>query len=339
MEDVRVLTRIVTIDDIVPADNADRLEIAIVGGWRVVVAKGQFHAGDRAVFAEVDSLIPADNPAFGFSDGMVSQAKTVDGKKYVRIRTIRLRGNLSQGILFPLGNFPQLQGVADGEDISDILGILKYEPVDNSEAHIAGEFDQSVARKSDSERVQNLTKIFDSLRDDYQWVATEKLDGQSITIAKTDGKLRIFTRNKEVDVEGHKLFQVHPREFFERIIPEGWALQGELIGEGIQSNKLKVRGLDYRIFSVFADGNEVPLEKWHQMEELYSMAVPTLDINLEDFQDANALIQHVDGLESAYCPGVLAEGVVFHQVDGKTIPRLGRSTFKVISNAFLCEFD
>ena len=100
-----------------------------------------------------------------------------------------------------------------------------------------------------------------------------------------------------------------------------------------------MRGLDYRIFSVFADGDEVPLEKWHQMEELYSMAVPTLDINLEDFQDANALIQHVDGLESAYCPGVLAEGVVFHQVDGKTIPRLGRSTFKVISNAFLCEFD
>lgn len=339
MDDVRKLVRVVAVDDILPAANADRLELAVIGGWQVVVGKGQFAPGDKVVFAEVDSLIPADDPKFGFSGGLRSQAKDVDGVRYVRIRTVKLRGNLSQGIVFPLNNFPELVGVSEGVDISNQLGIIKYEPAPTGEAHIAGDFDLTVAHKSDSERVQNLVKDFDMLRDNYHWVATEKLDGQSITVAKTDGELRIFTRNKEVDTANHKLFSVHSRDWFERVIPEGWALQGELIGEGIQGNKLKVRGLDYRVFTVFDHGREVPRTTWLSAPKLAAMAVPELDINLTGFATAGELIDFVDGMKSAHNPDVLAEGVVFHEVNGTIVPRLGRSTFKVISNKFLCKFD
>lgn len=114
MDDVRKLVRVATVDDILPAANADRLELAVIGGWQVVVSKGQFAPGDKVVFAEVDSLIPADDPKFGFSDGLRSQAKDVDGVRYVRIRTVKLRSNLSQGIVFPLSNFPELVGVSEG---------------------------------------------------------------------------------------------------------------------------------------------------------------------------------------------------------------------------------
>jgi RNA ligase, DRB0094 family len=107
-EDIRKLVTIKTIDDILPIENADKIEVAVVGGWRVVVKKGEFQVGDNAVYFEIDSFLPADKGHFDFL--VERSSKTVKGpdgqehKGHV-LRTIRLRGVISQGLLMPVSQF------------------------------------------------------------------------------------------------------------------------------------------------------------------------------------------------------------------------------------------
>ena len=326
---VRKLTRIVTIDDIKPAVNADALEIAVIGGWHVVVQKDIFTKGDKAIYAEIDACIPVDDIRFDFNENIIKNASTVNGKKVLKVKTIKLRGNLSQGILFPLDNFPELHDTPVGEDISKQLGIFKFE--EELPVGVIGRFDSKIAHVSDSERVQNLQDFWDILLD-HEWVSTEKLDGTSTTIAHDGDTIRVFGRNTEVNVNGHRIFNVFSQEEFLENVPEGYALQGELIGPKIQSNKLKLDETNFRVFSVFYKGREVPRSEWSDW--VNTMAVPVFSIDPRDYT-VDELVEFVDGMKSTVNPNVLAEGVVFHEKNGEIIPELGRSTFKVISNKFL----
>lgn len=132
--EIRKLASIVTIDEILPAQNADRLEIAKVGGWQVVVGKDTFKAGDKAVFFEIDSQVPAlvaryglseGMLKFGLSEGMLKQAKNDEnGTLRLTIKTAKLRGNLSQGMLAPARAF-ELEHLPVGKDVTDLLNVTK----------------------------------------------------------------------------------------------------------------------------------------------------------------------------------------------------------------------
>lgn len=327
--DVRKLVKIVTIDDVMPAHNADALELVIVGGWQVVVRKDQnFKKGEKAVYAEIDSCIPVNDHRFNFGENIIKQASTVNDKKVLKVKTIKLRGNLSQGIVFPVENFG-FEDYKVGTDVTEELNIFKFNPPVS--VGVIGNFDSRVAQVSDSERIQNLTEVWDTICE-HKWVATEKIDGQSITIANDEGKVRLFGRNRELNPEGHNVFKVISSEEFLEKVPEGFALQGEFFGGKIQKNKLKIDGNDFKVFKVFENGREVPLDEWPQVA--VDMRVPILDIDPTKYT-VNELIELVDGMKSTITPNVLAEGVVFHETNGAIIPELGRSTFKVISNKFL----
>ena len=108
----RKLASIQRIKVLEPIANADAIERATVLGWQLVVKKGEFAVGDLCVYCEIDALLP-ERPEF------------LRPRKFL-IRTVRLRGQISQGICFPLDILPAGTLVAEGADVTGALGIVKY---------------------------------------------------------------------------------------------------------------------------------------------------------------------------------------------------------------------
>lgn len=331
---IRKLVSVQTIRDIIPANNADALEIAIINNWNVVVKKNVFTPGQKVLFFEIDSMIPFKDKRFGLPENQEKNAKTVNGEKFHVLKTVKLRGNISQGLIAPLDDFiNDGMELEEGVDLSEKLGVLKKE--DNVDSKISsgvsGKFDTRLARKSDSERIQNLFDHWDTIKS-HDWIATEKIDGSSLTIAKDyDGKIRLFSRNNEIFAEDHPIFNILGSDFFNNL-EKGTAVQGEIFGNKIQSNRLGINGVDFRAFSMFRNGNLVSVSEWPDF--VNDIRVPVLDVELPDTIDE--LISMVDGMKSTISPDRLAEGIVFHEKNGKTFKFLSdRSNFKVISNKFL----
>ena len=107
---VRQLAYVVTVDGIEELPGYDRVESAIIGGWRCIVPKGQFQVGDPGIYFEIDSRVPSDNPAFAFLE-----------KRNYKIKTQKMCKSISQGLLMHAEDFgwkamPAVLGVEDGTD-------------------------------------------------------------------------------------------------------------------------------------------------------------------------------------------------------------------------------
>lgn len=343
MEDIRELVAVRTIDNIIPIENADALEAAVVGGWQVVVGKGEFKKGEEAVYAEIDSLLPIENPAFAFlaSRGTVKVA----GKEYHRLRTIKLRGVYSQGLLVPLNKF---QDVPASGDLSSELEVLKYGDVleagtiegKSIPSDCLGVFPDMV-KKTDAERIQNLTKIWNVIKEQKVWTPTLKYDGSSTTFIRSEEGLRICSRNYELKVDENMPQYVLAKEAGILDLAVGTVIQAELYGEGIQKNRHHIKGKALAIFNIlqptiesgFTSLDYVPRNLWDQYfdDRLLKNAVAILDLELPDTPEE--AIQQVEGMK---IPGTsyLAEGVVWST--DRTLRGLkDRNCFKVINNKYL----
>lgn len=182
---MRKLASIQRISNIRPIPGADKIEVADVLGWSVVVGKGEFQVGDLAVYFEIDSFLSADNPAFAsFEDRFI----TWNGKRGMRLKTIRLRKQISQGLLMPIGKFPVLgppvRNGVEGEDVTDLLKIEKWEPAEEASSNSGGGSSMPFPHfifKTDQERVQNMMGRLPSLVD-HTFEVSIKLDGSSMTV-------------------------------------------------------------------------------------------------------------------------------------------------------------
>lgn len=116
----RMLAYIVTVDEIKPLEGYDRVEYARVHGWWCVVHKNELHVGDKAVYFEIDSLVNKDDKRFAF----------MEPKKY-RVKTQKMCKVVSQGLLLPLTEFPELNNFNVGDDVTKILGVTYYVKEDN----------------------------------------------------------------------------------------------------------------------------------------------------------------------------------------------------------------
>jgi len=160
MELDRKLATIRTIDAINPIDGADAIEVATVGGWKVVVKKGEFNVKDLAVYFEIDSWMPTELAPF-LSKG--KEPREYNGVKGERLRTVRLRKQLSQGLLLPIDALKLGTFVAtlsdDTNDVTELLGIQKWEPPFNAQlaGMCKGNF-PSFIPKTNEERIQNLSR-------------------------------------------------------------------------------------------------------------------------------------------------------------------------------------
>ena len=329
---MRKLATIRKIDEVRPIEGADAIECAIVGGWSVVIKKGEYQPGDLAVYCEIDSFIPHELAPF-LSKGQ--EPREYNQVKGARLRSIKLCGQLSQGLLLPI----TVTFFRDpGTDVTEALGIQKYEPP--VPAQLAGEIKglfPGFIPKTDQERVQNLTaELAEWKARNFTWEATEKLDGSSMTVYVRDGEGGVCSRNLELKQnEANSLWRVAIREqLVEKIRSTGLnlALQGELIGEGIQKNPYGIRGQDFYLYDVY----DIDAGRYYTSHQRLSLArelnikhVPVLDGAVKFTADTSALSL----LQSAEAKSVLnnkteREGIVFKCIECE-------ASFKVISNKFL----
>lgn len=328
----RELVRLVTIDDVKPVENADALDVVTVGGWNVVSQKGLYKPLEEAWYFEVDSLLPIDNPAFEFL--ATRGIKEIDGKKYHRLKTIKLRGQISQGLLVP---YTELN-VPDKWEVNaqEYLGVLKFDDTVLSKnignGDTAGSFPTKYGQKTDAERVQNLKPFWDEIKAD-SWIATEKIDGCSLSVFRDeDANFRVCSRNWEVK-DGDNLYWNTVRHYmhvFEMLMP-GEGIQAEIYGPGIQGNRLDVKEVRIGIFNFLRNGVTIPRMQWPT--HVYDYRVPSYHLTLpETIEDTIAL---ADGIKSLINYNKLAEGIVWTNFFGNSPHYLGRNCFKIISNNYL----
>ena len=325
------------ISEILPIEGADAIELAIVGGWKVVVAKNVGHkVNDMVIYCEVDSFLPIRDE---FEFLRKSSYKKMGDEEGFRLRTIKLRGQVSQGLIIPLNELLKYGVSADdvyeGLDVSGMLGIVKYEPPIPAElaGKVKGSF-PSFIPKTDEERVQNLTNEYEGWKGKTFYV-TEKLDGSSATFYFNDGVFGVCSRNLELlETEGNSFWRVARELDLENKMREfgiNISLQGELIGEGIQGNPYKIKGQTVRFFNLF----DIDLQQYHNLSMFGAVVknqfgletVPVLDKNFKLPDSVDELLNYADA-KSELNPNFDREGVVIRSLD-RTI------SFKVISNKFL----
>jgi RNA ligase (TIGR02306 family) len=344
---VRKLASVQRIIDIKPIPGADAIEVATVLGWHVVVKKGEFRVGDLCVYFEVDSLLPIRTD-FDFLAARGTKKTLVDGKSFegYRLKTVKLRGQVSQGLCLPVSIIDDgLDVWEEGTDVSTMLSVYKYEPP------MPGEL-QGIAKgnlpgdipKTDETRIQSFPEVLKRC-DGETFFVTEKLDGSSTTVFVEDGELNVCGRTVNWKRESDN-------SYWRAAIASGLddkkqeigkiVLQGELVGEAIQGNKLKIKGQKIFFYNAY-DRSEARYLNYKEFIALCAkLAIPIVPIVTSDF----SLVGHsVDSLvdyatrKSQMNGDVWAEGIVIRPLIEKKDPNLGRLSFKVINPNFLLKYD
>lgn len=340
---MRKLATIRKIDAIAPIEGADAIEVATVGGWKVVVKKNEFAGGDLAVYCEIDSWIPTKLAPF-LSKG--KEPRVFEGVAGERLKTIKLRGQLSQGLLLNLDDvIPETHSFAEGDDVSEYLNIKKWEMQIPAQlaGQVRGNFPTEIP-KTDQERAQNLVKEIASANEaGMKFEITEKLEGSSMTVYRIRGEFGVCSRNLDLKRDENNAFWAtaiaDDIDAKMQAIDEHWdfAIQGELIGPGIQGNIYKLSKPEFRVFDVYniQTGEYMkPAARRELIDRMGLKHVPVLVAggSLYDtlgISDIPQLLKFADGKSvMGDITGPLREGVVFKQVDGGM-------TFKVISNKYL----
>jgi RNA ligase (TIGR02306 family) len=328
---MRKLATIQRIIDLQPIPNADAIEVATIKGWKVVVKKNEFKINDFCVYCEIDSIMPE-----------ISEFEFLRERKF-RIKTMKLRGQISQGIAFPLSILnTETPPIVDDYDVTELLGVTLYEPIipEQLRGQIKRQFPTYLFPKTDEERIQNIPNILEEFKDDI-FYATEKIDGSSISIYKFKGETGICSRNMEFTNEDNSLYSKIAKELD---IPEKLklvnydiALQGELIGERVQGNKYNSKNT-----ILFYSGYNITDQKYLNFNELFTLlrelnleTVPLIGVaNLNDFGTTVEEIINFSKGFSFLNSKVMREGVVFRLVGSN-----GKVSFKAINPEFLLKYE
>lgn len=396
---MRKLASIAKIDKTEPIEGADKIEIAKLEdkAWKVVVGKGEFKPGDLVVYFEIDSALPADDGRYAFlHERCLKKFVAKSGKvlkEVVRIKTIKLRGVYSQGLVIHLDKFPEItERIVDvpqmgemfessvetreegdaktreselvpllGADVTSLLRVEHYDELTEAlrpqmGAHVMtadayGPFPSQYIPKTDEERIQNLTEYFDNPKmKDRKFEVTVKADGTSVTMfySPTIDALNPFgvcTRNlrlKPQTVDGKVPMpwlmaakygvEEKLKHWFETTQHE-YALQGELVGPGIQSNRDLLTEHEWRIFRIFDITASGFLDPARTARLCREFLIPHVTVIAEElcvfrsFKDVDEILKFAEGKTAR---GNEREGVVFKSDDGGPYV-----SFKAVSNKYL----
>ena len=331
------MRKLVTIEQVLekkPIEGADKIEAIRIRDWWVVSQKDTFQLGDRCLFHEVDSFLPI-RPEYEFLlKGSSKKRMIVDGKQVegIRLKTIKLRGQISQGLALPIHS-EYMQPV--GYDMTELLGVKLYEPP--MPAELAGKvkgFFPGFIPKTDEERIQNMSDILSN------YYVTEKLDGTLVTYYKKDGVFGVCSRNLEL-LEGETTqWKIAKKLDLATKLPDNFAIQGELIGEGIQKNPLKRTGQELFCFNAYNIANGIYLNFKDFIgfcDSLGIRTVPLINDNYSLPSTVDELLKFADG-KSMLNPESPREGIVIRpKVEMRYNNK--RLSFKVISNSYLLKND
>ena len=328
----RKLASIRRIANIQPIEGADAIVVATVDGWKVVVKKDEFKVGDLAVYLEIDSWVPHNLAPF-LSKGQ--EPREYNGVKGERLRTVKLRGQVSQGLLLSLESvkgplffvLPE-----EGVDVTEQLGIQKWEPEISPQlaGQVRGLFPTSLIPKTDQERIQNCFVDIES-KGDVTYEVTMKLDGTSCTIFRWEGELRVCSRNLELKVneENKDNTLVAMALKLGDKVKDGIALQGEVMGPGIQGNREGFKEHRFFVFDIFDIHEHEYLPPYARSNYCTRTEIDHVPVLGEEW----VAPESVDaGLALAEGPSIthkVREGLVWKCNDDPSF------SFKTISNQFL----
>jgi RNA ligase (TIGR02306 family) len=340
----RKLASIRRIANIQPIEGADAIVVATIDGWKVVVKKDEFNVGDLALYIEIDSWVPHDLAPF-LSKG--HEPREYNGVKGERLRTIKLRGQVSQGLLLNLNDtvvYKALLGSNDwyeGQDHTEQLGIQKWEaPIPAQlQGQAAGTFPTSLIPKTDQERIQNcfgeIQKKAKRFATEKVWNAetqtleehpvvlsadfaeptyevTMKLDGSSCTIFRWEGELRVCSRNLELKInEENKdnTFVAMALKFSESI-PDGFAFQGEVCGPAIQGNRENFKEHRFFVFDIFDIQKHEYLSPFARREMLQDLNAVSITKPMHHGEPSFPVPEHVPVLGTDWkAPNSVEEGL------------------------------
>lgn len=359
---VRKLASIQVITDLKPIEGKDRIVLATVLGWSVIVKKDEFNIGDKCIYIEIDSLLP-EKPEFEF----------LRNKKF-RIKTMKLGNTYSQGIVFPLSILPQNKTYQIGDDVTDILGIKKYDPQAEEELKLnkttkeIKKYPQFLMKwswfrklvlpskrqqrgfpmqisKTDEVRIQTIPEV---LKNKEPTVVTEKIDGQSLSAllvknktwyGKTKYEFILCSRNLRLwTKDNSNYWQMAEKYNLEKTLKnmigdnEWVAIQGECYGASIQSNPYKMNNKELRVFNViYPSGRLGSIEAKEICDKNNLLFVPILDVNYILPDTVDEMLKYATA-KSTINPNVLREGVVIRSMDGKY-------SFKAVSPEYLIKHE
>lgn len=358
---MRKLASIKTISDIIPIEGRDRIVLAIIDGWSVIVKKDEFKIGDKCVYVEIDSVLP-EKPEFEFLS-----------KNNYRIKTMKMAGVISQGICFPLSILPNREYELE-DDVTEIIGVKQYEKTMDKEVCVNETSPKikkypkflmkikwfrnlvlpkkqkkgfpSFISKTDETRIQNMPFI---LNDKREWIVTEKIDGQSGTFCLVRHKSRlpfmkdkfeyiVCSRNLRLGAKDNSSYwRVSDKYQIENALKNmigdrDWiALQGECIASNVQGNKYKVTEPDLYVFNlIYPTGrmNSLTAESICNQHGLKFVPIITTNYVLPD--TVNEVLDYAHGQSRLH--DTLREGLVFRSQDGK-------QSFKAVDPLFLLKHD
>lgn len=342
------LASIQKIINIKPIQGADNIELAFVLGWQVVIKKGEYKINDLITYIQIDTVVP-NIPEFEF----------LKERKF-RVKTIKLRKELSQGLIIPLpiGNWKE------GDDVTELLKINKYEKQNNNPLNLPkipktwykkmlyyfkynylykwfpflltkerSPFPKQLVSITDEERIQNIPNVLETHRG-KEFIVSYKLDGSSITIIYNKGKFRICSRRFELHNKKNDWFKVFTDTNFKNEIlklvtyfkTDNIIVQGEAIGK-FNGNHHNLNNEQIRLFNIYVNG--IRLDQQTFVNVCKSNNIPfcpvfdviTLNHTLSEILD-------ISKIKDILNPNVEAEGLVWRCIDDNL-------SFKVINNNYL----
>lgn len=352
---MRKLVTIRRVAEIQPIEGADVIELAIIDGWKSIVKKEYgLVAGGLCVYFEIDSFLPTEE-RYEF---LSNSKRRFEGLEGYRLKTMKMRGTVSQGLAQPISIFPEIQSDLEliaqhkmswdefyDKDYSEILNVVKFEPYIAPEniGKIRGNFPHFI-QKTDQERCQNNGKhIFGNHVNDYYEVSL-KLDGTSFTGFYVDGEDGVCSRNNDLDLSAdNKYTRIYINSGLQsalKSIKKNYAVQGELMGPDCVNNRENLITNKLYIFDIYDIDNGKYLSPYdrHQFcAELWTnnvnpdivLHVPLIEANKTlaeiGITDIEQLLKYAEGPSIKHA---IREGLVFKSINGQF-------SFKVISNQYL----
>lgn len=319
----RKMATVRRIDEVKPIDGADRIEQVIIGGWSVVVKKGEFHVGDYVVYIEIDAFLPVSNDLFSFLAPRGTRRMVHNGVEYEGhvLRTAKLRGVYSQGLVMDPADFgispDVLADLCDRNvNISKQCGVWEWEDM-NMQAEFVGRYDTWFAPRTDATRVQNISSDTLSRIARMDYFVSVKVDGTSITVTcdPRDGQTKVCSHNNIFDLTkpgiGQTAYECAKAQGIVDYCEAnpGITVQAELCGPKIGGNRLGLEKPRLFVFSVFDMGTREYVDPYSVMSE---QCVPKLDLDISQFESTSDMLAYVDGLRGNITPGRPDEGIVVH---------------------------
>ena len=328
-----------------PIEGADRIELAYVLGWQCVVNKGQFRSSDKAVYFEIDSFLPI-REEFEFMRASSYRKTDIMGEGF-RIKTMKFRGQISQGLLLPISQFSEIPADIElGMDVTELLGVKKWEIEEKATTGgtTIGNLPHDVPH-TDETRIQAEPELIQEFAGLEYYIST-KMDGSSHSVSLDENGFHVTGHNYEYKDDGKSAFyelvksiklEEKMRAYSEKNSLHAFTIQGELCAPGIQKNRLKLSKPEWYVFTIREDGKRTGLNRMLDIcEELEISNVPIEEIDMDlpsKYPTVEALLERADG---EYPKGGRKEGIVIRSTEPVFSERISAAlSMKVVNNKYL----